>query len=122
MLYESGLKVDWDDLSTTLTQLMKDFSYCSNYSNDIEHKEDESKIELELPGVKKENISVSSTESDSTHGSVLVKWKNREGEKCFRRYLFTRHDLSKIDVKYNSYLLTVKVLRTARRTRDFQIN
>jgi len=116
------------ELEKVADELLRSFYYIEAPGASIYREEnDKAVVELEVPGVKREDIKVTGKQ-DTVQGmterftGIVVKWKDRKGQDCLRSYYLPQYNIDKTEVFLKDGILTIEVpKKTTGRSRDFPI-
>lgn len=92
------------------------------YVKDVIDKDDSTILEIELPGIPKEDIKITSINNRSMlKQEIAISWKARDGSILNKKFSLSDHDMDRIDSTYKDGLLRIKIFKPASKSRDIPI-
>lgn len=86
----------------------------------IVYNKDSTALEVELPGIPKDDIKISSRDRNG-YQELKIAWKTRDGSNLDKTFHLIDHNIEEIDAKYKDGLLRIKVPKLRSKARDVQI-
>ena len=100
--------------------IFSSFSSARNNDRVIKTEGDYTIVEVELPGVKKEDINIKSNNKEF-YQQLTVSGKSRNGRLFNETFALYEHDIGKTEAEYKDGLLIIKVPKTTCKARDIPI-
>lgn len=91
-----------------------------NNNHVIKTEDDSTVIEVELPGVKREDVNIKSNNKESYH-QLTVSGKSRSGELFNETFALYEHDVERAEAEYKDGLLIIKVPKSKHKARYIPI-
>lgn len=119
---------DWRDFDKAAEKIIGPLFDCNlEKKKDYKEYEKEFVIELEVPGVNKDDIKISGKEGTqygniNNFTGIVIEWKDRKGVNKAKYYYLPNFDIDGAKVELNNGLLVIKVpKRKIGRTKDIPI-